>query len=86
MTRFSEFTLTGGFDKLEARLSLSRFAAIAGTAVSPTYGTDPVVPDPETDVPNDPPPPPEPSPGPFPGNPPPPVFPPPPIGGPVGPG
>jgi hypothetical protein len=85
MLRFSEFSLSCGFDALEQRLSLSRVSAIS-LGSTRVVREGPVVPDPDPDMPSDPPPPPESDPGDFPGYPPPPVFPPPPIGGPVGPG
>ncbi|WP_165253409.1 hypothetical protein [Paludisphaera soli] len=85
MQRFSEFSLSSGFEGLEQRLSLSLVTSVSLSRTR-LVSEDPVVPDPDPDLPSDPPPPPESDPGDFPGYPPPPVFPPPPIGGPVGPG
>jgi hypothetical protein len=69
-------------DGLEPRVVLSRVGFVPSVVVAPS---DPEVPVPPVDAPDDPPPPPEPSPGPFPGTDPPIVYPPPPLGGPVGP-
>lgn len=87
MQRFSEFSLTSGFEGLEQRLSLSLSrVSLVSFAAPVAVSEDPVIPDPDPNLPHDPTPPPEEDPGDYPGSPPPPVFPPPPIGGPVGPG